>query len=596
MAWTITDAGVLPSGTRGNIRGISDDGTTAVGDCLNSGAVQRAIRQPGTVAGSGLWSTNGAMVDLGLPTGATSSTARAVSQTNGVIAGFATMTVDNNNPHAFVNIASVWSDLGNGSSPPPHPSQGANAFAVSSDGGKVAGKYQTTPGSNALIWTQSGGGVLSFVEITPPAGSVSLRATSISRDGTWAAGFYVDVNGRPQNFTWNASPGFVSIGQPSTTLAGQDFDAFISTGGTYVATSHTLSATGKVHGFRWTNGVWTDIGLLPGGSQAQVTAITPDGLTIVGLADDALGVFHAFIWTSTTGMRQLPDLSSGKAANAYCINSAATLVGGTALTSGSAQHAVVWSLVTVGGGTPVAPPSVKVADLWFGSTGAFVDMTLVANRRKFISAAGGAQSLAVDGSSPFQRKPSIFLTVPTGGTPSQFATNFGNGGTFVVSGGALATATPAPPGTSNSVTTTKAPSLGVGVLGDYRNGNLYAFNMDTLTDNGAERRWLRSWRAFEKPPDKPVRNSSLQVDMETGSATNPTAGKPQVVLRWSDDGGMTWSDPRILAAGPVGAVAQNVRATRLGSTRRFSRSDRIYELSSTDQFKVAIIGAEIEVS
>jgi hypothetical protein len=35
---------------------------------------------------------------------------------------------------------------------------------------------------------------------------------------------------------------------------------------------------------------------------------------------------------------------------------------------------------------------------------------------------------------------------------------------------------------------------------------------------------------------------------------------------------------------------------RLGSTRRNSGLDRIFELSSTDQFPVALIGADLEAA
>jgi hypothetical protein len=37
-----------------------------------------------------------------------------------------------------------------------------------------------------------------------------------------------------------------------------------------------------------------------------------------------------------------------------------------------------------------------------------------------------------------------------------------------------------------------------------------------------------------------------------------------------------------------------VKFNRLGAQRRFSPSVRVFELSSTDPFKVAILGAEME--
>lgn len=130
------------------------------------------------------------------------------------------------------------------------------------------------------------------------------------------------------------------------------------------------------------------------------------------------------------------------------------------------------------------------------------------------------------------------------------------------------------------------------VVGDYRNGNLYLLDLDAQTDNGTPRKWLRSWRALAKPIYEPVRFDSLQIDMQTGIGV-PSDGNPQMVLRWSDDDGHNWSNERFVSAGKTGQTAQRVKFNRLGSTRRNSGLDRIFELSSTDQFGVALIGAEL---
>lgn len=133
---------------------------------------------------------------------------------------------------------------------------------------------------------------------------------------------------------------------------------------------------------------------------------------------------------------------------------------------------------------------------------------------------------------------------------------------------------------------------GMNLVGDYRNGNVYILDFNALTDNGDQRKWLRSWRALPQPSENPVRFSELRVDMQTGIGV-PDGTAPQAVLRWSDDGGHLWSNERIVAVGPPGMTAQRVQFKRLGSTRRNSGLDRIFELSSTDQFPVALIGAEV---
>jgi hypothetical protein len=130
------------------------------------------------------------------------------------------------------------------------------------------------------------------------------------------------------------------------------------------------------------------------------------------------------------------------------------------------------------------------------------------------------------------------------------------------------------------------------IVGDAATGNLYTLNLATQLDNGAQRKWLRSWRARATPVRDPVRFSQLSIDMMTGIGVDPAAD-PQVMLRWSDDGGHVWSNGRIGSVGKTGETAKRVKFTRLGATRRNSGLDRIFELSSSDAFGVALIGADL---
>ena len=131
------------------------------------------------------------------------------------------------------------------------------------------------------------------------------------------------------------------------------------------------------------------------------------------------------------------------------------------------------------------------------------------------------------------------------------------------------------------------------VVGDYQNGNLYAYDLDTATDNGTQRKWLRMWRALPQPSRAPVRFPPLTIAMETGAQV-PDGTNPQVVLRWTDDGGHNFSDEHFRPAGKTGETAHRVKWNRLGSTRRNSGLDRYFELSSSDPFKVALLGAYLE--
>lgn len=258
--------------------------------------------------------------------------------------------------------------------------------------------------------------------------------------------------------------------------------------------------------------------------------------------------------------------------------------------SGTPSSFSGWAMIKVWPPFPIGITTATVADLWFAPTAGFVDITAQANRRKFVSPVGAAQNLAADGSAPFQVSPPVFLS--SNGIPATFANNNGRGGTFVGGAGLTAGASN-PPGASETTTSVAVTSPGRGVLGDYLTGNLYAFNPATLTDNGTQRRWLRRWRALPQASFAAVKFLALSIDMQTGTAV-PNIGNPQLVLRWSDDGGRTWSDMRIVALGKLGQTAQSIKFNRLGATRRFAGSDRIFELSSSDPFSVAIIDAQVD--
>ena len=167
------------------------------------------------------------------------------------------------------------------------------------------------------------------------------------------------------------------------------------------------------------------------------------------------------------------------------------------------------------------------------------------------------------------------------------------------------------------------------VVGDYENGNLYAFDLDVYADNGSVQKWLRSWRALPTGQNNLTRTAhhSLQLDCESGVGlsgsdyTDPTflitesglylttesgdflissegsatvGVEPRAMLRWSDDGGHTWSNEHWSSMGKIGVYQHRVFWRRLGMTLKLR--DRVYEVSGTDPVKVAIMGAELHLS
>jgi hypothetical protein len=164
------------------------------------------------------------------------------------------------------------------------------------------------------------------------------------------------------------------------------------------------------------------------------------------------------------------------------------------------------------------------------------------------------------------------------------------------------------------------------VVGDFENGNLYAFDLDVYADNGETQKWLRRWRALPTGQNdfKRTAQHGLQLVCETGVGTagyafdepllvedgvellvsvgielllgNPFSENtdPQVMLRWSDDGGHTWSNEHWRTMGAIGQTQTRVIWRRLGMTNKLR--DRVYEVSGSAAVKVAIMGAELLLS
>ena len=135
------------------------------------------------------------------------------------------------------------------------------------------------------------------------------------------------------------------------------------------------------------------------------------------------------------------------------------------------------------------------------------------------------------------------------------------------------------------------------IVGDFENGNIYAMDLDVYADNGSIQKWVRSWRPI--PPNqnnlKRTAQHTLQLTCESGVGLNLGQGEdPQVMLRWSDDGGHTWSNEFWISMGKIGEYGRRAIWRRLGMTTKLR--DRIYEVSGTDPNKIVIVGAELFLS
>lgn len=86
---------------------------------------------------------------------------------------------------------------------------------------------------------------------------------------------------------------------------------------------------------------------------------------------------------------------------------------------------------------------------------------------------------------------------------------------------------------------------------------------------------------------KQVTYHEFELDMEVGvGATTGLGIEPQVMLRWSDDGGISWSHEHWLTAGQIGAYETRMVWRRLGRAR-----DRIFEITMSDPVAWRIVDA-----
>ncbi len=92
--------------------------------------------------------------------------------------------------------------------------------------------------------------------------------------------------------------------------------------------------------------------------------------------------------------------------------------------------------------------------------------------------------------------------------------------------------------------------------------------------------------------NKRIQHSRLELVFEQGTGTVTGDGSdPQVMLRWSDDGGRTWSNEHWRRLGKIGEYRTRTIWNRLGQSR-----DRVYEYAITDPVRRTLIFATMEAT
>lgn len=117
-------------------------------------------------------------------------------------------------------------------------------------------------------------------------------------------------------------------------------------------------------------------------------------------------------------------------------------------------------------------------------------------------------------------------------------------------------------------------------VGDYDNGNIYKLDFDTYTDNSESFIRTRTTRVFHKD-GLALTFRSLILDAEAGVGLITGQGSdPQVMMRYSVDGGRTWSSTLMRSLGAIGQPEYKPQWTNLGMG-----NDWVFEFSCSDPVK-----------
>lgn len=126
------------------------------------------------------------------------------------------------------------------------------------------------------------------------------------------------------------------------------------------------------------------------------------------------------------------------------------------------------------------------------------------------------------------------------------------------------------------------------LLAEYTQNDLVTESGETITTEAND-----DFETIADAPNPPY-DFTPPVYLTTTSYPAAPGYDPQAMLRWSDDGGHTWSNEHWRSMGKIGEFGYRTIWRRLGMTTKIR--DRVYEVSGTDPVKIAIMGAELQAS
>jgi len=248
-------------------------------------------------------------------------------------------------------------------------SSSSNGIAINASGQVVGMCDSAIPGEICgFLWTNGtmthlgtlGGTVGQPYDINASARVVGISLTGVGFDVDgflWEGGVITELGSLGGNSTWAYGINDLGhvVGQSLTAADPVNHVAFRWTSGILTglgtlpggvgSTAHAVNgsgdlagasgvAGGDMHVCLWTGGTITDLGTL-GGTQGWANAINDDGV-VVGQSKNASGSDHAFLWTAAGGMTDLGTLG-GLYSSAVDINNDGQVVGSADLADGSSR-------------------------------------------------------------------------------------------------------------------------------------------------------------------------------------------------------------------------------------------------------------------
>lgn len=131
---------------------------------------------------------------------------------------------------------------------------------------------------------------------------------------------------------------------------------------------------------------------------------------------------------------------------------------------------------------------------------------------------------------------------------------------------------------------------GTHFVGDWEDGRIYILDLNYYQDDTDPMVALRSAPHIAGAGYNEIRHKRIDIDVEAGVGAESGQGiNPQIMLRWSNDGGHTWGAQCMLRVGAMGQFIVRATADRLGIAR-----SRTYEVSISDPVKRVFLGAAVD--